>query len=128
MHVKVGQIGDRKSNLCMGTIILLYALYRDLCGERKRLAREQFMSEFEQFLVDRGLTALEVSLRACVRYMTVWNASKGRPISKENADKIREATFFLCGARYIGQIVVYPDPNLDQTPTLPLNSLTRKLE
>ena len=76
------------------------------------------MSEFEQFLVDRGLTALEVSLRACTRYLTVWKATKGHPISQEQAKRIRDATYSLTGVRYIGALVVYHE--VDKISTVPV--------
>ena len=52
------------------------------------------------------MSTLEVSVRAGVPYLVVWNVKRGVPVSTEHAKKIREVTFELTGVRYIGPLAV----------------------
>jgi hypothetical protein len=81
------------------------------CTRRKQAERFYFekgitMNAFEQYLQQYNLEALTVSIAAQVRYLTVWNALKGKPITAEQAAKIREGIFKLTGIRYRGEFVL----------------------
>jgi hypothetical protein len=67
------------------------------------------LAEFEQYLVDHHVEVLQVSLSAKVRYVTVWNAAKGKPVSRENAQKIVAAAQHLTGTPYLGPFTIASD-------------------
>ena len=46
------------------------------------------MHFFEEYLQQQNLEALSVSVKAGVRYMTVYNAMKGKPITPQHAQQI----------------------------------------
>jgi hypothetical protein len=64
------------------------------------------MTTFEQYLELHKVDPVILSVVAKVRYLTVWNAKKGNPITPENAQKIRDAVFRLTGIPYVGQFVL----------------------
>jgi hypothetical protein len=78
------------------------------------------MYPFEEYLKQHQLEALTVSLVAQVRYVTVWNATKGNPITLEHARSIRQAAFTLTRDPYTGPLVLLPEREIDQSPTLPV--------
>jgi hypothetical protein len=82
------------------------------------------MSDFEQYLVEHHVEALHLSIVAGVRYSTVWNAMKEKPVTAENARKIRDAASQLTGVPYIGALIVFPPEPAEQMPTLHIKKLT----
>jgi hypothetical protein len=70
------------------------------------------MHPFDEYLKQHNLEALAVSIKAQVRYTTVWNATKGNPITPEHAQKIRQAMNTQTGVPYIGPLVL-----TEQLPT-----------
>ena len=82
------------------------------------------LSEFEQFLVEHHIEALRLSVVAGVRYTTVWNAMKEKPVTAENARKIRDAASTLTGVPYIGALVVFPNQPEEQRPMPQMKKLT----
>ena len=75
------------------------------------------LTELEQYLVEHDITAYQLSLRACLRYSVVWNATKGNPVKLEHAKRIRATALALTGVPYIGTIAVLDLP-VEQQPTL----------
>ncbi len=61
---------------------------------------------FAVYLEEHALQPLDVSIRAKVRYMTVYHAIKGIPITSENARKIRQAVFEMTGIAFEGEFVL----------------------
>lgn len=80
------------------------------------------LSEFEQYLVEHHVEALRLSIVAGVRYTIVWNAMKEKPVTAENAIKIRNAASQLTGVPYIGTLVVFPYQPTEKTPTKKLTT------
>jgi hypothetical protein len=74
------------------------------------------LTEFEQFLTDRNMSVLEISVKACVRYAIVRNATMGIPMSAEHIRRIRHATWELTGVAYTGALPVYADVPTEQFP------------
>lgn len=72
------------------------------------------LSEFEQYLVEHQVEALRLSVVAGVRYATVWNAMKEKPVTAENARKIRQAARTLTGVPYVGSLVVFLDEPVEK--------------
>jgi len=74
------------------------------------------MSTFEQYLKDHQIEPLRLSVVAGVRYMTVWNATKQKPIAPEQAQKIRLALQRLTGHVYQGPLLTIDDPSTSKLP------------
>ncbi len=83
------------------------------------------MKAFEQYLEQHNLTAINVSVEAQVRYLTIWNAMKGNPITADHAEKIRQGVFKLTNVPYDGPLAIIPEP-IDQLPTLSVRSLRKQ--
>ncbi len=64
------------------------------------------MNAFEQYLAYHEIDPISLSIEAKVRYLTVYNAKKGNPITPENAQKINEAVHRLTGTAYTGSFVL----------------------
>ena len=62
------------------------------------------MTIFAQYLQYYGIEPLRLSIVAKVRYVTVWNAMHGNPISQDHAAKIRAALQSMTGMPYTGTI------------------------
>jgi hypothetical protein len=75
------------------------------------------MHPFEEYLKQHHLEALAVSIKAQVRYVTVWNAVKGNPITEDHAQKIRQAVVNLTGIPYTGPFALLQE----QTQNRPVN-------
>lgn len=89
------------------------------------------MPSFEVYLQEHGLDPLLLSRRAGVRYLTVWNAMKGRPIRHAHAIQLIETARMLTGVLYVGKIPVLLSQSFEQAPTAPLMALwshTRRRE
>lgn len=75
---------------------------------------------FNAYCVAHHLQALDISLRAKVRYLTVWNILHGLPIQGERAALVRQALFKMTGVLYREPIYVYPDApelaSMERTP------------
>jgi hypothetical protein len=82
------------------------------------------MNAFEQYLTHHHLEAITVSIHAHVRYLTVWNALKGHPITSEHAQKIIAALVTLTGVPYTGPLATISEP-LVPPPILPISSLPK---
>lgn len=83
------------------------------------------MSSFKQYLEEHNIEPLRLSIVAGVRYATVWNATKGNPITQEQAGKIRVALQRLTGMVYTGILVTHDEKSIDQLPTLPIRKIPR---
>ncbi|QBD80824.1 hypothetical protein EPA93_34600 [Ktedonosporobacter rubrisoli] len=69
------------------------------------------MQLFEDYLKAHRLLALAVANRACVRYLTVYNALKGNPISPQHAEQIRQAVLIMTGISFTGCFILrHPTP------------------
>lgn len=73
------------------------------------------MHPFEEYLKAHNLEALAVSIKAQVRYVTVWNAVKGNPITSDHAQKIRRAIIVLTGVPYTGSFTLLQEQPQDRT-------------
>jgi len=83
------------------------------------------MHPFEAYLKEHNLEALTVSIKAGVRYMTVYNATKGIPITLEHAQQIRQALYRMTGAPYIGILALIEPKLIEETPTIPIKKIRR---
>jgi hypothetical protein len=83
------------------------------------------MHPFEDYLRQHNLEPLAVSIQARVRYLTVYNAMKGIPITPDHARKIRRAVFQMSGIPFTGSFAL-TQPPVDQLPTMPIRKLTRR--
>lgn len=82
------------------------------------------MHPFEEYLKQHNLEALTVSIKARVRYVTIYNATKGIPITPEHAKKIHEAVYALTGTPYQGTFTLLSlEPG--NIPTIPIRKIPR---
>ncbi len=81
------------------------------------------MHPFEQYLQDNNIEPLTLSVVAKVRYMTVWSAMKGKPISCPNARQLLYAARMLTGILYTGQMELLPNQPIEQAPTVPIKAI-----
>ena len=80
---------------------------------------------FEQYLQQHHLEPITVSVIAQVRYLTVWNAMKGKPITPAHAAQIRAGVLKLTGVPYTGSFALTQEQPVDQLPGLPIKTLKR---
>ena len=80
---------------------------------------------FEQYLQEHHLEAITVSVIAQVRYLTVWTALKGNPITPAHAAQIREGVFKLTGVPYTGLFVLTQERPVDQFSLLHVKTMKR---
>jgi hypothetical protein len=64
------------------------------------------MNAFEQYLALHEIDLIRLTVVAKIRYLTVYNAKKGNPITSENAKKIKEALLNMTGIPYTGSFVL----------------------
>jgi hypothetical protein len=64
------------------------------------------METLEQYLRYHEIDSVRLSVEAKVRYLTVWKATRGQPITPENAEKIKQAVLKLTGTPYNGSFVL----------------------
>ncbi len=83
------------------------------------------MQTFEGYLEAHGLEALTVSIHAGVRYITVYNAVKGYPISSQHAQQIQHAVLTLTGVPFTGNFVLIQQASIDEQPTLPMKRIPK---
>lgn len=81
------------------------------------------MNSFAQYLETYQIEPLRLSLVAGVRYVTIWNAIKGYPITEAHAQKIRAAIKQLTGYVYSGTIPTVKEPAGNTFPLLPIRKL-----
>jgi hypothetical protein len=67
------------------------------------------MTEFEEYLALYEIDLIHLSIEAKVRYVTVHNAKRGKPINPDNAEKIKETLHNLTGLPYTGSFVFMED-------------------
>lgn len=83
------------------------------------------MHPFEAYLKHQHIEPLVLSLHAQVRYLTVWNATKGNPIAPESAQRIRQTVFRMTQVAYRGPFVLTRPEALEDLPTLPIKKIPR---
>ena len=79
------------------------------------------MQSFEEYLHRYHLEALTVAIHAKVRYLTVYNATKGHPIPPEHAQKIRKTVFAMTGIAFEGWFVL--SKPVEDVPTIPIRRM-----
>ncbi len=82
------------------------------------------MHLFETYLRAHHLEAIDVSIEAKVRYVTVWNALRGKPITLDHANKIRQTVLKLTGVPYTGVLALL-DPPVADIPTIQIKKIPR---
>ena len=82
------------------------------------------MNAFEQYLQQYEVDPIILAVVGKVRYLTIWNAKKGNPITSENAQKIKQALLNLTGVPYTGSFVLL-EQHLDQLPTISVKKMQR---
>lgn len=83
------------------------------------------MHSFEEYLQQQNLEALSVSIKAGVRYLTVYNALKGIPITPAHAQRLRQAVLQMSGIPFRGSFVLTQPEVVDELPTLPITSIPK---
>lgn len=64
------------------------------------------MHPFAEYLQTHNLEPLSVSVQAGVRYSTIWNAIKGKPITAAHAQKVQQTVRTLTGIPYTGPLAI----------------------
>lgn len=72
------------------------------------------MHPFEEYLKQHHLEPLDISIKAGVRYVTVWNAVKGNPITPEHARKVQQTVLNLTGIPYTGPLALFQEQPSDR--------------
>jgi hypothetical protein len=83
------------------------------------------ISFFRRYLKQQNIEALAVSIKAGVRYVTVYNATKGNPITPEHAHKIKQAVLNMTGIPFTGNLVLIEQLPPDQLPTVPIKRFVK---
>jgi hypothetical protein len=83
------------------------------------------MHPFEAYVKEQHIEPLLLSLEAQVRYLTIWNATKGNPIVPEQAQRIRQAVFRMTRVAYTGSFVLTHPEAIEDMPTLPIKKIPR---
>lgn len=83
------------------------------------------MHPFEAYLKEQNIEPILLSLEAHVRYLTIWNATKGNPITSEHAQRIRQAVFRMTKVAYKGSFVLTRPEVVEDPPTLPMKKIPR---
>ena len=83
------------------------------------------MQTFEEYLNEHNLEALTVSIKARVRYMTIYNAMKGLPITPEHAQQIHETVLNMSGVAFVGKFVLTRQVTFDELPTIPIKRIPK---
>ena len=83
------------------------------------------MYPFEEYLQQQNLEALLVSVTAHVRYTTIYNATKGIPITPAHAQQIRQAVYRMTGIPYIGTLTLIESATIEDAPTIPIKKIRR---
>jgi hypothetical protein len=80
------------------------------------------MQSLKQYVQEHAIEPLQLALVARVRYLTIYNAINGKPISYTCAQKIRVALHVLTGVAYAGLLPVIDDP-IEEQQTRPLSKI-----
>jgi hypothetical protein len=81
------------------------------------------MNSFAQYLETHQIEPLQLSVVAGVRYLTVWNALQGYPITEAHAQQIRAAIKQLTGQVYAGTPLTVKEATRKTFPLLPIRKL-----
>jgi hypothetical protein len=65
---------------------------------------------FQVFLAKHGLSLHDVALAAGVRLLTVWSLTRGLPIARQQAQRVRAGLCRLTGTVYRGGITLRLEP------------------
>ena len=84
------------------------------------------MQTFEEYLKEHNLEALTVAVKARIRYMTVYNATKGFPITPEHARLLRQTVFSMSGVPFAGNFILTEPEPTDELPTLPIKRIPKQ--
>ena len=84
------------------------------------------MHPFEAYLKNYQLNELTLSIIAKVRYVTVYNAVKGFPITPEQAQQLRQAVLHMSGVPFTGAFVLTEPEPMNQRPTIPIKKLPKQ--
>ena len=85
------------------------------------------MNTFEQYLKQYEIDPVILSVVGKVRYLTIWNAKKGNPITAENAEKIKQALFRMTGVAYTGSFVLLQESSAEKrVSTFPVKKLHKR--
>jgi hypothetical protein len=84
------------------------------------------MNALAYYLQVHQIEPLQLAMVAGVRYLTIWNALHGRPITSEHAAKIRVALHSLTGIAYAGTIFTIQEPAIDEQATRPISPFPRR--
>ena len=76
------------------------------------------MHPFEEYLKVHHLEALHVCVIGKVRYLIVYNATKGFPISLKHAQQIRQAVLTMTRVPYTGPFTLIEPESIEDTPTI----------
>ena len=71
-------------------------------SQPRYVERSYLVTAFEKYLALYEIDAIKLSIAAQVRYLTIYNAKQGNPITPENAQKIKETVLKLTGVAYTG--------------------------
>lgn len=82
------------------------------------------MNPFEQYLQEHNIEPLRLSVAAGVRYLTVYNAMSGKPISALHEKRLRGALYQLTGEVFIGNLPVLEE-QISEQQTQKLYKITR---
>lgn len=84
------------------------------------------MNALTYYLQAHQIEPLQLAMVAGVRYLTVWNALHGRPITSDHAAKIRTALHSLTGIAYAGTIFTIQEPTIEEQATRPVGAFPRR--
>ncbi len=81
------------------------------------------MNPFEQYLTLHKIELVHVCIEAKLRYLIVWNAIKGNPITLASAQKIKGAVFRLTGVPYTDSFTLTQTEPSGKLPPTPLRKI-----
>lgn len=82
------------------------------------------MNSFAQYLETHHIEPLQLSVASGVRYVTVWNALQGYPITEAHAQEIRAGIKQLTDQVYSGTILTIKEATGNTFPLLPIRKLS----
>lgn len=86
---------------------------RDMAEQKTQplnVAGASSASDFLTYVKTYRLELLDVALAAGVRYLTVWNLTRGRPVTVAHAALVRAGLFKLTGVAYTAPISLVSEP------------------
>lgn len=81
---------------------------------------------FAVYLQQQELQLLDVSIKAKVRYVSVYNAINGIPITPEHARQIRQAVLTMTGIPFDGEFVLTEPESMKDVPTIPIKRIPKQ--